>query len=172
MLIVYRLQDCSSSKFQSFIHILYIDYGSVVFRTLCFPSGPVLKTQSKKCKFHAHFSLTEADYALLAAKEVLTSTIVMRDSCDVLMTCIVFSQHRLYTPSTPVSPIPSTKSRVRRNGTVSGVGRNFPCSNATPKIKHRRTASVLLQMAYSPWAGRNTMKIKPGFNMILVVISA
>ena len=35
-------------------------------------------------------------------------------------------------PSTPVTPIPSTISRVNRKGTVSGVGRHRPCSNATP----------------------------------------
>ena len=76
-------------------------------------------------------------------KKARTSTIVMSDSCDVLMTCIVFSQHRLNTPSTPVSPMPSTKSRVKRNGTVSGVGRNLPCSNATPMIIDRQTRLVL-----------------------------
>ncbi len=30
-------------------------------------------------------------------------------------------------------PIPSTMSRVRRNGTISGVLRKRPCSNATPR---------------------------------------
>lgn len=67
-----------------------------------------------------------------------TSTTVIRDSCDVLMTSMVFSQQRLHTPSTPVNPIPSTMSRVKRKGTVSGVGRNFPCSNATPGIHKTR----------------------------------
>lgn len=36
-------------------------------------------------------------------------------------------------PSTPAMPIPSTMSRVSRNGTVSGVGKMRPCSNATPR---------------------------------------
>ena len=62
----------------------------------------------------------------------LTSTIVFNSSCDDLITIIVFSQHRLNTPSTPVPPIPSTRSRVNRNGINSGVGRVLPCSNATP----------------------------------------
>ena len=62
-----------------------------------------------------------------------TSTIVMRASFENLITSMVFSQHRLNTPSTPVSPIPSTRSRDSRNGTVSGVGSNLPCSNATPE---------------------------------------
>jgi len=32
-----------------------------------------------------------------------------------------------------VMPIPSTMSRVRRKGTISGVLRKRPCSNATPR---------------------------------------
>ena len=36
-------------------------------------------------------------------------------------------------PSTPVGPNPSMISLVNLNGTVSGVGRIFDCSNANPK---------------------------------------
>ena len=53
------------------------------------------------------------------------------------MTSRVFSQHRLYTPSTPVSPMPSTRSRVKRKGTVSGMGMNFPRSKATPETSKK-----------------------------------
>lgn len=40
--------------------------------------------------------------------------------------------HLLNTPSTPVTPMPSTMSLDSLKGTVSGVGSVFPCSNATP----------------------------------------
>ena len=61
-----------------------------------------------------------------------TSNIVFSSSLYVLISTIVFSQHCLNTPSTPDKPMPSTRSRVSRKGTVSGVGSVFPCSNATP----------------------------------------
>lgn len=35
-------------------------------------------------------------------------------------------------PSTPDTPIPSIISRVSLKGTVSGVGKQRPCSNAIP----------------------------------------
>lgn len=41
--------------------------------------------------------------------------------------------HLLKTPSTPVMPMASTMSLDSLKGTVSGVGRVFPCSNATPE---------------------------------------
>ena len=47
------------------------------------------------------------------------------------------SPHLLKTPSTPVMPIPSTMSLESLKGTVSGVGRIFPCSKATPEHKTR-----------------------------------
>ena len=40
--------------------------------------------------------------------------------------------YRLNTPSMPDNPIPSIISRVSRNGIVSGVGKQRPCSKATP----------------------------------------
>lgn len=46
--------------------------------------------------------------------------------------------HLLKTPSTPVMPIPSTMSRDSLKGTVSGVGRIFPCSKATPDQRRTR----------------------------------
>lgn len=56
--------------------------------------------------------------------------------------------HLLKTPSTPVMPIPSTMSRDSLKGTVSGVGRIFPCSKATPDWRRMRkktnTAVVLI----------------------------
>ena len=39
---------------------------------------------------------------------------------------MVSSQQRLKGPSQPLTPIPSTTSRVRRNGTSSGVFRKRP----------------------------------------------
>ena len=57
---------------------------------------------------------------------------VFNSSCDDLITVRVSSQHLLKTPSTPVTPIPSIRSLVKRNGIISGVGRVLPCSNATP----------------------------------------
>lgn len=46
---------------------------------------------------------------------------------------ILQSSYLLKTPSIPETPIPSIISLVRRNGTVSGVTRVRPCSNAIPK---------------------------------------
>jgi hypothetical protein len=46
-----------------------------------------------------------------------TSMIVSNASLLVLITDRVFSQHLLNTPSTPVTPMPSIMSLVRRNGT-------------------------------------------------------
>jgi hypothetical protein len=43
---------------------------------------------------------------------------------------MVFSQQRRIVPSTPVMPMPSTMSRVKRKGTISGVDSVLPCSNA------------------------------------------
>ncbi len=44
------------------------------------------------------------------------------------LTCMHSSQQRRMSPSVPVTPMPSTMSRVRRKGTSSGVVRNLPCS--------------------------------------------
>lgn len=46
-------------------------------------------------------------------------------------------RYLLKTPSTPMEPIPSMTSLVNRNGTVSGVGRILPCSNAIPANNRR-----------------------------------
>ena len=62
----------------------------------------------------------------------LTSTMVFSSSWDALITANVSSQQRWNTPSTPVNPIPLTKSRVNRKGITSGVGNVRPCSKATP----------------------------------------
>lgn len=46
--------------------------------------------------------------------------------------------HLLKTPSTPVMPMPSTMSLDSLKGTVSGVGRVFPCSKATPERRNMK----------------------------------
>ena len=51
-------------------------------------------------------------------------------SCKTFMTC---SQDLLNTPSVPVIPTPSTRSRFKRNRTFSGMWSNCPWSKATPK---------------------------------------
>ena len=65
-------------------------------------------------------------------KAAPTSTMVINASLESFSTSRVFSQDLLNTPSIANTPMPSTTSRVKRNGMVSGVGSNFPCSNATP----------------------------------------
>jgi len=72
-----------------------------------------------------------------------TSKMVTRDSLWFLRTRIVSSQHLRNTPSTPDTPIASTKSLVRRKGTNSGVRRIFPCSNATPRSMWTTSADDL-----------------------------
>jgi hypothetical protein len=48
----------------------------------------------------------------------------------------------LNTPSIPDTPMPSSTSLVSLNGTVSGVGRIWPCSKAIPiKIKANYTVT-------------------------------
>ena len=74
---------------------------------------------------------------------------VLSSSCEALMTTMVSSQHLRNTPSTPAIPIPSTRSRVRRKGTVSGVGRVLPCSNATPaKLKRYRESCLSYEQGH------------------------
>ena len=53
------------------------------------------------------------------------------------MTSIVSSQQRWNTPTTPVRPIPLTRSRVNLNGMTSGVGKVRPCSKATPIFENK-----------------------------------
>ena len=52
------------------------------------------------------------------------------------------------TPSTPVTPMPSTMSRVKRKGTVSGVGRMWPCSKAIPVYAHTHTHTQVTHVWY------------------------
>lgn len=61
--------------------------------------------------------------------------------------------HLLKTPSTPVMPMPSTMSLVSLKGTVSGVGRVFPCSNATPEGKNGKACRG--RFVGSPGVGGN-----------------
>ena len=82
---------------------------------------------------------------MMKIDKMFTSTIVQIASCDFRITSSVFSHVLRNTPSIPIIPIPSTISRVKRNGIVSGVGNSLPCSNATPvsnkqslKISHLR----------------------------------
>ena len=53
------------------------------------------------------------------------------------MTSIVSSQQRWNTPTTPVRPIPLTRSRVNLKGMTSGVGKARPCSKATPIFENK-----------------------------------
>ena len=55
------------------------------------------------------------------------------DSFEFRMTCMVLAHAQRNTPSIPIIPIPSTRSRVNRKGIVSGVGKSLPCSKATPR---------------------------------------
>ena len=58
------------------------------------------------------------------------------DSLEFRMTCMVLAHAQRNTPSIPIIPMPSTRSRVSRKGIVSGVGRSLPCSKATPRNIH------------------------------------
>ena len=62
-----------------------------------------------------------------------TSITAMRRSLLDRKTSTVAWQHREKTPSSPPNPMPSTMSRVSRNGTVSGTDSNLPCSKHIPK---------------------------------------
>jgi len=55
------------------------------------------------------------------------------------------------TPSTPHAPNPSTTSLVSRNGTVSGVFKHLPCSNATPRSMWIISALVLSSRMLDEW---------------------
>lgn len=61
-----------------------------------------------------------------------TSSIVTIVDLFSRRTSIVFSHDLRNTPSTPVQPSAETRSRVKRNGIVSGVGKHLPCSKAMP----------------------------------------
>ena len=54
-------------------------------------------------------------------------------------------------------PIPSTMSRVRRNGTISGVLRKRPCSNATPRSMWTTLAVRLWMRMLELWRSPSPM---------------
>lgn len=99
------------------------------------------RTEDHKVKPKNEFMIHLSSKNIIHTEEkfVDTCTIVTKASCDVLINSKDFSQHLLKVPSIPHIPIPSTKSRVKRNGTVSGVGNIFPCSKATPLSLKRQT---------------------------------
>ena len=54
-------------------------------------------------------------------------------------------------PSHPLTPKPSTTSRVRRKGTVSGVPRVLPCSNIIPKSIWTTSAVITSSSIFCAW---------------------
>ena len=71
---------------------------------------------------------------------------VEMDSFELRMTCMVLAHAQRNTPSIPIIPIPSTRSRVNRKGIVSGVGSSLPCSNATPIGMSERKSKELVRL--------------------------
>lgn len=63
---------------------------------------------------------------------------------EVINTWMVFSQHLRIAPSTPVTPMPSTMSRVSRNGMSSGVCSNLPWY---PTYPHAPTTTLRVNVA-------------------------
>lgn len=62
---------------------------------------------------------------------------------------MVVSQDFLKTPLAPQMPMGAKISRVKRNGTVSGVGIILPCSKAIPLKRNKYMYAVVFNFTIS-----------------------
>mmetsp|Transcript_9326 Transcript_9326/g.32410 ORF Transcript_9326/g.32410 Transcript_9326/m.32410 type:complete len:333 (+) Transcript_9326:726-1724(+) len=79
------------------------------------------------------------------------SSTVMSVARLALRTPSVISAHRMNTPSHPVTPRPSTRFCVRRNGTRSGSFSSRPLSKRHAKSTWTTSAVVVSSRMFSPW---------------------
>lgn len=88
--------------------------------------------RSMSCRLYAFFADNAQAYNGSYNKTSKMVTIIVLFNRK---TSIVLSHVLRKIPSTPLTPNAATMSRVKRNGTVSGVGRHLDCSNAIPGYK-------------------------------------